>query len=91
MPTDESLDEQLRSQLAELGDDEMVDVLVHPASSAGELETHLSDLRSAGDVQFNPLPLHGSIAVRAPVRLIRSLAARDDVARITSMPTAGIA
>jgi hypothetical protein len=88
---DAKLDEDLRTRLEGLGEDDTVDVLVHPGPSAdaGDLDAHLTALMAAGELRFNPLPLHGSIAVRAPCRLVFELAARDDVTRVTSMPTAG--
>jgi hypothetical protein len=87
---DDKLDEALRSVLADAGDDEPVDVLVYPASSPAAVERYLADRQGGGWVRYNVLSLHGSIAVRARRPAILELAAHPDVARITTMPAAGI-
>lgn len=90
MSSIEKLDEELRAQLDRIGDDDPIDVLVHPAADASDLEADLAG-RAGEGLRYNALPLHGSIAVRAPKRVIREIAARADVARVTAMPRAGIA
>ena len=85
----DKLDDELRTRLGGLADDELVDVLVYPVSAPSDLERHLSALQAEG-VRHNLLKLHGTFAVHAPKRLIHDLARRDDVARITAMPSATI-
>jgi hypothetical protein len=85
----DKLDDELLTLLDGLADDEVIDVLINPVSTPSDLERHLSALRAEG-VRHNVLRLHGTLAVRAPKRLIHDLAGRDDVARITAMPTATI-
>jgi hypothetical protein len=86
---DEKLDDELRAQLDRVGDDDPIDVLVQPAADPFDLEADLAGRASEG-VRYNVLPLHGSIALRAPKPVILELAARADVARVTAMPRAGI-
>jgi hypothetical protein len=84
-----NIDEELAHLLEASPDREEVDVLVY-AEDFDELEAFLSARADAGELRFNRLPLANTIVVRAPKGVIREIAARRDVSRMTLNPTFGI-
>jgi hypothetical protein len=84
-----NIDEELARLLETSSAGQVVDVLVY-AEDFDELEAYLSGRADDGELRFNRLPLANTIVVRAPKEVIRELAARRDVSRITLNPTFGI-
>ncbi len=81
------IDEDLKRQLKELGDDEQIDVLLHPGRMEGNLKRFLMSGKNEGELDYNILEIANCIAVKSTKKVILEIAARDDVGQVTIQPT----
>lgn len=80
------LDSALRQTLEGMKEGDEIDVLVHPTRISDSIKSFLSEAKNAGRLDYNVLELANCIALKASKDVIREVARRDDVARLSSNP-----